>query len=82
MDQPLQMRNHILDMIADAKEQRFRPIELKRILENKYQYSMFSVQKTLNDMVRNGDLIFTYRDPCNYVEIPMDQQRERLDWEI
>lgn len=82
MEHPMQMRSRILNLVAEAKEQRFRPIELKRMLEEKYQYSMFSVQKTLNDMVRNGDLIFTYRDPCNYVEIPMDQERERLDWEI
>ena len=62
-----------MDLIAEAKEQRFRPIELKRILEEKFQYSMFSAQKALKDMVRDGELVFTYRDPCNYVEIPMDQ---------
>jgi hypothetical protein len=82
MEHAEQMRNRILGLIAEAKDQRFRPIELKRVLEEKFQYSMFSVQKTLNEMVSNGDLIFTYRDPCNYVEIPMDQQKEPLDWEI
>jgi len=76
------MRQRILNLVVEAKQQRLRPIEVKRILKEKFQYSMFSVQKALKEMVNNGDLIFTYRDPCNYVEVPIDQKRERSNQEI
>ena len=70
------MRQNILSLIAEAKQQRLRPIEVKRMLEARYQYSMFSVQKALEELVHSGDLVFTYRDPCNYVEIPIGQERQ------
>jgi bacterioferritin (cytochrome b1) len=82
MEHSEQMRKRILDLIGEAKEQRLRPIEVKKTLEEKFQYSMFSVQKALKEMVSNGDLVFTYRDPCNYVEIPIDPKGERSIHEI
>jgi len=31
---------------------------------------LFTTQQALNDLVREGELVFTYRDPCSYVEMP------------
>jgi TusA-related sulfurtransferase len=34
------------------------------------------VKKALKDLMQGGRLVFTYRDPCSYVEIPAMQNHK------
>lgn len=57
-------------MISGAKEQRFRPHEIQKALSIKFSVPLSMVKEVLNELVAKERLVFTYRDPCNYVEIP------------
>lgn len=64
------LKEAIVNLVADARNQRLRPPEIQQMLAGKLGGSVFTVQEALNDLVREGRLIFTYRDPWSYVELP------------
>jgi hypothetical protein len=70
MSQVKQIREKILEMVKAAKSQRLSPLEVIRHLSTEFGVSMFMVRGVLNDLIRERKLVFTYRDPCTYVEIP------------
>ncbi len=47
-----------------------RPIALERLLRKEGPSSRQEIRKALNALVRSGSLVYTYRDPCSFVEIP------------
>jgi len=70
MSQVKQIREKILEMVKANKNQRRSPYEVIRRLSTEFGVSMFMVRGALNDLIRERKLVFTYRDPFTYVEIP------------
>ena len=64
------LKERLVELVVQAKDQRVRPHELERIVESESQRSHYTVSEALKDLVEDGELVFTYRDPCSYVEFP------------
>jgi hypothetical protein len=65
-----EVKAHVLDIVTRATNRRIRPITLERMVMRETGASMQEVKHCLNDLMREKKLVFTYRDPCSYVEIP------------
>lgn len=70
MGQSEQIREKILDMVKVAKSQRRNIHEVMSSLSTEFGISVIRVREALNDLIREKELVFTYRDPFTYVEIP------------
>jgi len=66
-----QLAGEIMVMVSGASEQRLRPHEIQKAISLKYAVPLSMVKHVLNELVASEKLVFTYRDPCNYVEIPI-----------
>ena len=64
-------KERIMKAVSEAPGERIRPIDLERTLEREHGLARTAVKDVLKEMMGEGDLVFTYRDPCNYVEIPV-----------
>jgi DNA-binding GntR family transcriptional regulator len=64
------LKDEILAMISAAPNQRLRPHEVEKDLAHKLRVSMYTVQEAIRALAEEGQLVFTYRDPTSYVEIP------------
>lgn len=64
------MKERLVELVAQAKDQRVRPHELEKVVESEFDLSRYTVGQALKDLVQDGELVFTYRDPCSYVEFP------------
>ncbi len=70
MKQREQLAGEIMVMVSSARAQRLRPHEIQKALSAKFSVPLSTVKDVLNELVAGARLVFTYRDPCNYVEIP------------
>lgn len=70
MGQAEQIREKILDMVKGAKSQRRNIHEVMRSFSTEFGVSLIRVREVVNDLIREKELVFTYRDPFTYVEIP------------
>ncbi len=43
-------------------------------LSQKLGVSTHAIQKAINSLVEEGELVFTYRGPSSYVEVPVSHQ--------
>ena len=64
------LKEAILEMMSAAPEQRIRPHELERALSHKLDLTRQTVHEAVKNLVEEGRLTFTYRDPTSYLEIP------------
>ncbi len=64
------IKNKILEMVKANKSQRQSPKEVIGSLCAESEVSMSLVRAALNDLVNERKLVFTYRGPYTYVEIP------------
>ena len=64
------IKNKILEMVKANKSQRQSPKEVIGRLCAEAEVSMSLVKTALNDLVNERKLVFTYRGPSTYVEIP------------
>jgi 1,2-phenylacetyl-CoA epoxidase catalytic subunit len=70
MSELTEVKRQILTLVTEAEKHRRRPHELHESLLRSTGASRSVIQEALNDLVRDGELVFSYRDPCSYVEIP------------
>jgi len=63
-------RERVMELVGSAPNQRMRPNDLKRQLAQESGPSMYVVNEIIKDLVEDEDLVYTYRDPYSYVEIP------------
>jgi hypothetical protein len=63
-------KERIMEAVSGAPDQRLRPIDLERNLEKEHGLARAAIKDVLKELMGEGELVFTYRDPCNYVEIP------------
>ncbi len=64
------LKKRIMELVTTSKNQRMRPNDAKQTLARELDVSPFSVKKAVRELVEEGDLVYAYRDPCSYLEIP------------
>ncbi len=64
------LKERIMELVANSKEQRLRPIHATQTITRERDASAFEVNAALKDLIEEGELVYSYRDPCSYVEIP------------
>jgi len=64
-----QVKDEIMVEIINATEHRVRSHELEKTVGKKLGVSRRTVDEAVKDLVEEGELIFVYRDPFNYLEI-------------
>ena len=72
MDQSERIREKIMEMVIAAKDQRQRPHSLVKTVSDNWGVPIFRVKKVLENLIKERKLVFTYRDPCSFVEIPIN----------
>jgi hypothetical protein len=66
-------RTKIMEIVSGALNQRIRPFELERKLEREHSLALSTIKHALRELVDARELVYTYRDPCTYVEIPVTE---------
>jgi hypothetical protein len=77
MDQSERIREKIMEMVIAAKDQRQRPYSLVKTISDNSGVPIFRVKKVLENLIKERKLVFTYRDPCSFVEIPINDMSRR-----
>jgi len=68
MNQYRRLKEETLHLVSDASDQRLRPHEAARILSHTLGVSWWTVQQAFRDLVEEGELVYTYRDPTSFLE--------------
>jgi hypothetical protein len=63
------LKEGILLLVTEASDQRLRPHDLEKAFFHKPGLSMHMVQQAVRDLVDEGKLAYTYRDPASYLEL-------------
>jgi hypothetical protein len=69
------IQERILDLVASSPDRRIRPIDLERRVVEEGESSKQAVKLALDELVRAKRLVYTYRDPCSFLEIPVVESR-------
>jgi hypothetical protein len=72
MDQSEEIKQKIMEMVIGAEDQRQRPYTLVKTVSDNSRVPIFRVKKVLENLLKERKLVFTYRDPCSFVEIPIN----------
>jgi hypothetical protein len=72
MSQSEQIRQRIMEMVTTAENQRQRPYSVVRTVSDNLGVPIFRVKRALEDLLKERKLVFTYRDPCSFVEMPIN----------
>ena len=71
------LKDKIVIIVSAAPNQRLRPHEMERDLAHELGISIFAVQEAVRTLTEEGRLVFTYRDPWSYLEVPGPPQSAR-----
>ena len=63
------VKDEILESLSAASDQRLRPHDVERNLSHKLGVSTHTVHQGVKDLVEDGKLVYTYRDPESYIEV-------------
>jgi hypothetical protein len=66
-------RERIMEAVWGAENQRIRPIELEKKLDQEHGLLVSAIKVAVSELIDEGQLVYTYRDPCSYVEIPVEE---------
>jgi len=72
------LNDEIMALVSAAPNQRLRPHEMEKALAHKLGISIYTVQEAVRALAEEGRLVFTYRDPCSYIEIPAPSESAQL----
>ena len=64
------IKDEIMVQMIGATNHRLRPHEVEKSLSERLGISAFTAREAVKGLVKEGELVFTYRDPCSYLEIP------------
>ena len=64
------LKERIMELVATSENQRVRPIAAIQTLIRELGTSRHVLNAAVRDLVDDGELVYAYRDPCSYVEIP------------
>jgi hypothetical protein len=71
MSESRQIEKRIIEMISTETKQRWRPYVVVRKLSEELGVPVSKIREALDNLIRKRKLVFTYRDPCSYVEFPV-----------
>ena len=77
MSQSGQIRKKIMEVVTAAEDQRQRPHSLVMTVSSALEVPIFRVKKVLENLLKERKLVFTYRDPCSFVEMPLNNVSRR-----
>ena len=77
MEQLEQIRKKLMEMVMASEDQRQRPYSLVKTVSDNSGVPIFRVKKVLENLIKERKLVFTYRDPCSFVEIPINDMSRR-----
>ena len=63
------VKDEILVSLSAASAQRLRPHDVERSLSHKLGVSTRTIHQGVKDLVEEGKLVYTYRDPDSYIEV-------------
>ena len=66
------VKEEILVSLSAASNQRLRPYDVERTLSHKLGVSTHTIHQGVKDLVEEGKLVYTYRDPDSYIEVAED----------
>ncbi len=64
------IEGEILSMLQQAERGRLRPNALITAIAHGGEFPFAEVKSIMVNLVRRDVLIYTYRDPCSFVELP------------
>jgi hypothetical protein len=62
------LKDQVLHLVSEAPDHRVRPFEAARTLSHVKGISRQMFNQAVCDLVEEGELVYTYRDPCSFVE--------------
>jgi len=62
------LKEETLRMVSGAPDQRLRPHDAVRTLAHTLGVSTQTVRQAVRDLVDEGTLVYTYRDPTSFLE--------------
>jgi len=68
-----QIKAEIMEMVFNSEYHRLRPHEIEKSLFLKMDVHSYTAKEALEELIKEGVLVYTYRDPCSYVEYPFCQ---------
>jgi hypothetical protein len=63
------VKDNICDMVMHSEGMRVRPNELGKAVSHKYGMHRYVVEEVLKELLGEETLVFSYRDPCSFIEI-------------
>jgi DNA-binding GntR family transcriptional regulator len=69
MNEYKSLKEEILRLVSEASDQRLRPHDLEKTFSRRPGLSTHTVQQAIRDLVEDGKLAYTYRDPASYIEL-------------
>ena len=63
------LKEEIVRLVSEASEQRLMPHDLERIFSHRAGFTKHTIQQAIRDLVEQGMLAYTYRDPTSYIEL-------------
>jgi hypothetical protein len=73
MTQSEHIMKKIMEIVTAAEDQRQRPFSVVKTVSDTLGVPIFRVKKALESLIKERRLVFTYRDPCSFVEIPIKE---------
>jgi hypothetical protein len=72
--QPMEFENQrikeeILMSLSEDSKQRIKPYILERTLSHRLGVSTHTIHQGVKDLLEEGKLVYTYRDPDSYIEV-------------
>ena len=77
MEQSEHIRKKLMEVVMDSEDHRQRPYSLLKTVADNSGVPIFRVKKILENLIKERKLVFTYRDPCSFVEIPINDISRR-----
>jgi hypothetical protein len=65
-----QINEQIKRKVSGSEHHRIRPRDLEKALSHETGLPVSEIKSRLRDLIQKGELVFTYRDPCSFVEFP------------
>lgn len=64
------INQQIITLISNAKNRRLRPQDVECTIADKFGVSISTIKEAVKNLIHKQLLVYTFRDPFNYVEIP------------
>ena len=65
-----QVKKDIMELVSRYDNRRVRPHEIEKEIRRQWGDSSQTIKQALVGLVAEGLLVYSYRDPCSYIEVP------------